>query len=493
MTLKIQSELDERSAAAAADRAERIYTDAAQKMGRELSEGLTKGAREGGAAIEKMADDARASYKKVGEATDEVTAAVRLFKEMQEQGARGTEIQAERVRQARKREKEAIKEAAAAYDEYERSARGAAQAGEQAGDSIASGLRTAVGSAASTGQDAASDFVSGFAGSSALMRLGAASGPVGLALAGLAGVGLMAGKVLADNIAAGLQTMATRDLFQARLGVDETTMAGYGQSAANAFTDMWGTSVEDNLRAVQFAVQGGVISPGASDAEIEAAIAQMQTLATIMEVDVSEAARASGQLIRGGFAQSGTEAADIIASGFQRGLDISGDWLDTITEYTTQFRKLGLEGDDALGLLQQGLQGGARDTDVVADSLKEFSIRAVDGSKLTAEGFGAIGLNADDMAARFLAGGSRRGRRSGSRYRRSRASTIRFSRRWCGSRCSAPSGKTWATPSTTWICRRRVPSSATPRARLIAPPRNSVSTLTNGMRWVVRSTRRSRR
>lgn len=405
LTLTIQSELDERSATAAASRAEKIYTEAAQNMSRELSQGLTKGAAEGGRAVQEMADKARTSYKQVGDATDELRQQERLLKEMRDEGARGVEVQAERVRQARKREKEAIREAAAAYDEYERAAKGAGEAGEQAGNKIISGLRAAAGEATGAGQNAVESFVGGFAGSSALMRLGAAGGPIGAALVGVAGLGLMTGKVLADNIAAGLATMATRDLFQARLGVDEATMGQYGRAAGNAFTDMWGQSVEDNLRAVQFAVQGGVISPGASDAEIENTIAQMQTLATVMEVDVQEAARATGQLIRGGFAADGTEAANIIASGFQRGLDISGDWLDTITEYTTQFRKLGLEGDDALGLLQQGLQGGARDTDVVADSLKEFSIRAVDGSKLTAEGFSAIGLNADDMAARFLAGG----------------------------------------------------------------------------------------
>ena len=50
-----------------------------------------------------------------------------------------------------------------------------------------------------------------------------------------------------------------------------------------------------------------------------------------------------------------------------------------------------------LTLLSQGLEGGARDTDKVADSLKEFSIRAVDGSKTTREGFEALGFSADEM------------------------------------------------------------------------------------------------
>ena len=41
------------------------------------------------------------------------------------------------------------------------------------------------------------------------------------------------------------------------------------------------------------------------------------------------------------------------------------------------------------------------------DAIKEFSIRAIDGSKTTEAGFSAIGKNADEMAERFAAGGER--------------------------------------------------------------------------------------
>lgn len=41
------------------------------------------------------------------------------------------------------------------------------------------------------------------------------------------------------------------------------------------------------------------------------------------------------------------------------------------------------------------------------DAIKEFSIRAIDGSKTTEAGFSAMGKNADEMAERFAAGGER--------------------------------------------------------------------------------------
>jgi hypothetical protein len=55
--------------------------------------------------------------------------------------------------------------------------------------------------------------------------------------------------------------------------------------------------------------------------------------------------------------------------------------------------------------MNQAIQNGARDSDLAADAIKEFSIRAVDGSTTTAAGFQALGLNADDMAKKFGAGG----------------------------------------------------------------------------------------
>jgi phage-related minor tail protein len=64
-----------------------------------------------------------------------------------------------------------------------------------------------------------------------------------------------------------------------------------------------------------------------------------------------------------------------------------------------------LDASTATGLLVQGMQAGARNSDLVADAIKEFSIRAVDGSKTTSDGFKAIGVDAGQMAAQIARGG----------------------------------------------------------------------------------------
>lgn len=405
LTLRIESELDERSAAAAASRAQRIYSDAARDMSRDMSEGITRGAREGGRAVERMADEARAAYKRVGDATDELRQQEAQLKQMREEGARGVEVQMERVRRARRAEKDAIREAADEYERYERAARGAGEAGAQAGTSILSGLRGAVAGSSQTGGDMANEFVSGFAGSSALLRLGAATGPVGIAIAGIAALGFAGGKALADQIMAGLETLQTRDLFRAKLGVDETTMAGYGDAAAKAYVNQFGASVEDNLRATEVGIKSGLIDRDATDAEIQGLIQQIQTVSTVIGEDTARVAQGSRNLIKTGLVDNYEQAFDLLTTASQKGLDISGDLLDTAEEYGTAWQSVGLTGADAMGLIDQMWQAGIRNTDVAADSLKELSINLTDGSKTTADTMAALGFNAEDMMNRFAQGG----------------------------------------------------------------------------------------
>lgn len=402
LTLRIESELDERSARESASRAERIYTDAARNMSSALGDGLTRGAREGGQAVERMADQARDSYGRVSAAQDELRQQERLLKEMREEGARGVEVQAERVRRARRAEKDAIKEAAAAYDDYERAARGAGDAGEEAGNSMLAGLRGAAGGAASAGQEFASGFAGGFAGAGALTKM------AGLAIPGMGWVaaGVTAGTLLVNGVMQGMESLQTRDFFRARLGVDDATMSEYGKAAARAFNNGWGESTADNLATLQFGIQGGLIDRDATAEDVQFLIEQMDTVSQVVGEDAQQIARGTRNLISTGLAGSSDEAFDLIVAASQRGLNLSGDLLDTFEEYGTKFRDLGITGAEALGLVNQMWEGGARNVDVAADGLKEFAINVTDGSELTNQAFEALGFNADQMRSRFIEGGA---------------------------------------------------------------------------------------
>ncbi len=223
------------------------------------------------------------------------------------------------------------------------------------------------------------------------------------ALAG--GAGVAAGGMFAAGFAANLDIEASNDKLAAQLGLTSAEAATAGQIAGDVYRQNWGASIDEvnvALRAVSTNLGGlGEVS----EAELAKMTTSAQALADVYELDVGESTKAAGQLIKNGLAKDATEAFDLIAAGMRDGTDRSGDFLETISEYSPQFAKLGISGSQMLGILQDGLKAGARDTDVIADAFKEFSLRSIDGSKLTAEGFKAAGLNAGEMAAEIAKGG----------------------------------------------------------------------------------------
>ena len=122
------------------------------------------------------------------------------------------------------------------------------------------------------------------------------------------------------------------------------------------------------------------------------------------EYEVEESTRAA-EAIRKNFGTSVEDAFSLIAAGAQNGLDYSGELIDTINEYSSQFQKLGFTADGMFNLLQSGADSTAWNLDKVGDAIKEFSIRAIDGSDTTVAAFEDLGYNAEKIMATFAAGG----------------------------------------------------------------------------------------
>lgn len=214
-----------------------------------------------------------------------------------------------------------------------------------------------------------------------------------------AGVALVGGLVTA----AGQKDIAA-DL-QAGMGLSPDVSAKFGAAAGLAYKQNYGESVAQVGDTIKTAFQNGIINANDSKDAIAGVVAQIETYSKVSGTDAVESTRAVAQMIKTGLAKNATEAFDLLTRGQQLGINKSEDLLDTFNEYGTQFRKLGIDGPQALGLMNQALKTGARDSDIAADALKEFSIRAIDGSKSTAAGFAAIGLNAKTMSEAIAKGG----------------------------------------------------------------------------------------
>lgn len=219
--------------------------------------------------------------------------------------------------------------------------------------------------------------------------------------AGLAAMGtgaIAATKYLADL--GGEWQTATNQMASAT-GAAGEELENLRDVMENVYADNFGEDVADVADAVALVDRSmaNLDKNGLTNAT-EGALA----LRDAFEYDVAESTRAA-EAIRKNFGSSAEEAFSLIAAGAQNGLDYSGELIDTINEYSSQFSKLGFTADGMFNLLQSGADSTAWNLDKVGDAIKEFSIRAIDGSDTTVAAFKDLGYNAEEIMATFAAGG----------------------------------------------------------------------------------------
>lgn len=168
--------------------------------------------------------------------------------------------------------------------------------------------------------------------------------------------------------------------------------------------DVYASSSAESLNDVAVAMTSVQTATGLAGDALEEATDAALVLNNTLGYEVSESARTAGALIKN-FGVSATEAYNLIAIGAQNGADKNGDLLDVLNEYSAQYAALGLSAEEFVSSLVDGAEAGVFSVDKVGDAVKEFNIRAKDGSDTTAEAFELLGMNADMMSEKFAAGG----------------------------------------------------------------------------------------
>ncbi|ARF62902.1 hypothetical protein B1H20_17035 [Streptomyces violaceoruber] len=304
----------------------------------------------------------------------------------------------------------------------QRMADDAEQAGQQAGQALGDGfIRAADGSI----RDARGRFVaaarrSGDAAGEALgdaLRDGAQEGAddaVQAAEGGLsrlqtiaAGAGIAAGAALMVGITDYLEQSQILGTLEGRIAGTPAVAQKYGKAAGRLFASAMVEDFQTAADTMAAISQNGLIPTGATEKQLDALGVRIATTGKILGEEVAHVSTTVGKMVKTGMARDVEEAMDILVKAQQKGLNASEDLLDTFNEYSTQFRKVGIDGPTAMGLVSQALAGGARDTDIAADAIKEFSLLSIDGSEAAAEAYKALGLDADKMI-KVLAGGGPR-------------------------------------------------------------------------------------
>lgn len=238
------------------------------------------------------------------------------------------------------------------------------------------------------------------AASSAMSSIGSLIS-TGLAAAGVA----VAGAVVAVGSAAvnlAMDVDAAARTMQVQLGVTAEEAQKLGDVALDVFGNNFAGSMEEaGVAAAE--VQRLLGLPLSEGAAIQAATEDAFRLKDAFGLEVNDSVQTVDTLMKN-FGLTSEEAFDFITTGIQKGLNRSGDFLDTINEYSTQFSSGGASADNFFSIMETGLGSGMLGTDKAADSFKEFRLRIADGSDATAAALNSIGLNSESMSQLMASG-----------------------------------------------------------------------------------------
>lgn len=214
-----------------------------------------------------------------------------------------------------------------------------------------------------------------------------------------------ASDIISEAFAKSAENNKLNKNIQNQMGVSPEQAREYGGRISEQYAKGISDSKEPIAAAYSSLSSESKIWDKATDASRDKMVESAVKISSAFGVDVQEPIKAVASLMSSGLATSVGQANDIITSAF-RNLGARGDdALETLKEYPQYFEQLGIKGPQALSLIDQALEAGARDTDTAADMWKELGIRAIDGTKAVSDALTDLGLDSKKIPAAIAAGG----------------------------------------------------------------------------------------
>ncbi|WP_312118176.1 phage tail tape measure protein [Brevibacillus reuszeri] len=221
---------------------------------------------------------------------------------------------------------------------------------------------------------------------------------------GVIGFGVAAGAALAGfataSIHAASQFETAMSKVQMATGATQEEMNETREIAKDLYSQNLGEDWNDLGNALTLARQ---ITQQTGD-ELQRTTRDAILLRDTFQLELNESLKTSDTMVKN-FGISSADSFNLFAQGAQKGLDKSGELLDSANEYSPHFKSLGFSANEMFDTFASGLEGGAFNLDKVGDAVKEFNIRSKDGSKGSIEAFEMLGLNAEEMMSTFARGG----------------------------------------------------------------------------------------
>lgn len=168
------------------------------------------------------------------------------------------------------------------------------------------------------------------------------------------------------------ETIDAQKRLAVQTGLTGDALEGLKDKAVDLFKDGVGASVAEATSAIGTAKQQ--LGSFLSDAGLTDFTKSAAAIGKVYDKDVNEVISKSRTFISN-FKLDGKDAGDLLALAFQKAGTGMDDILDTTDEYSQLLAEAGFSAEEFIGILTTGVQAGVRDTDKLADALKETQIR----------------------------------------------------------------------------------------------------------------------
>jgi TP901 family phage tail tape measure protein len=217
-----------------------------------------------------------------------------------------------------------------------------------------------------------------------LGKLGSTAGTavkigMGVAVAGVAAVGTaaVAAGAAAFNLSSDIQN-ATNNIA-AQMGISKDEAAGFEDVMTGIFANNFGDSFDDIGSGITTVTHALGEMP---DDVLQGITEDAFALRDAFDMGVGESATGAKALVES-FGVTGEQAMDLIAHGMQNGLNASGDFVESLGEYSNLFSEAGFSAEQMYNIMESGAQAGILGTDKIADAIKEMGIKLNEGTDET--------------------------------------------------------------------------------------------------------------
>ncbi|MGG1638231.1 phage tail tape measure protein [Paenibacillus sp. NRS-1760] len=188
--------------------------------------------------------------------------------------------------------------------------------------------------------------------------------------------------------------------LQAATGATAMQMITMKKTLSNIYKDGIGEDYLDVANSIAIVKQ---VTKQSGD-ELERTTRNAIAYRDVFQEDITQSIKGSDTMVKN-FGISSAQAFNLLAEGAQKGLNKSGELIDSANEYAPHFAKLGFTAEQMFDTFSAGLDAGAFNLDKVGDAIKEFNIRSKDMSKTSINAYKSLGMNAEKMSKTFAKGG----------------------------------------------------------------------------------------